>query len=136
MYINKQRNKFVTEKYSQIATDFFDLFGQDSYIGDDMLVNNCNAYFLKDEHFIDQFNQVAIAPIYKQMAWRMHILDFFFSHSLQAKGSYVECGVFRGFKSFFLLKKYQDQMMNRASFLFDTFEGIDRTFLMEVLSQR
>ena len=68
MYINKQRNKFVTEKYSQIATDFFDLFGQDSYIGDDMLVNNCNAYFLKDEHFIDQFNQVAIAPIYKHMA--------------------------------------------------------------------
>ena len=40
-------------------------------------------------------------------------------------GDFVECGVFRGFKSFFLLSYLEDKLSDRSYFLFDTFEGID-----------
>ena len=125
MHINKQRNIYVTKEYSRIVSDFVSLFPHDSYVGDDMLINNCNAYFLKDHDFLVRFEQVAKAPIYQQMAWRLHILDFFLSIALNTNGSYVECGVFRGFKSFFLLGKHHYQMMDRRSYLFDTFDGIE-----------
>ena len=125
MYVNKQRNKFITEQYRDLATEFDAMFGPDSFVGDDMLVHNCNRSFMHERLFVETFEEVAKAPIYQQMAWRMHVLDFFLKHALRADGNYVECGVFRGFKSYFLLKKNAEQIKDRKKFLFDTFEGID-----------
>jgi O-methyltransferase len=125
MYVNKQRNKFITEQYRDLATEFDAMFGPDSFVGDDMLVHNCNRSFMHEKLFVETFEEVAKAPIYQQMAWRMHVLDFFLKHALRADGNYVECGVFRGFKSYFLLKKNAEQIKDRKKFLFDTFKGID-----------
>ena len=41
------------------------------------------------------------------------------------KGAYVECGVFRGFKSFFLFLKNEELLKDCDKYLFDTFAGID-----------
>jgi O-methyltransferase len=125
LYINKQRNKYVTDEYVTLAEQFLKLFPEGSFCGDDMLVNNCNKSFLMDAKFMAVFKEVALAPMYEQMAWRLHILDFFLLHSLKKSGSYVECGVFRGFKSYFLIKKNYNKLKNRGKFLFDTFTGID-----------
>ena len=125
MYINKQRNKYVTEEYAILAEKFLKLFPEESFCGDDMLINNCNKSFLMDPEFMQVFNEVALAPMYDQMAWRLHILDFFLLHALKKNGSYVECGVFRGFKSYFLIKKNYAILKNRNKYLFDTFDGID-----------
>ena len=42
-------------------------------------------------------------------------------------GSY-ECGVFRGFKSDFLLTRHKDFLETNDAHLFDTFEGIDLSY--------
>ena len=125
MYVNKQRNKFITEQYRDLANEFNSMFGSDAFVGDDMLVHNCNRSFMHEKLFVETFEEVAKAPIYQQMAWRVHILDFFLKHALQTEGNYVECGVFRGFKSYFLFKKNALQIKDRQKFLFDTFQGID-----------
>jgi hypothetical protein len=39
-------------------------------------------------------------------------------------GDFVECGVFRGFKSFFLCKYFQFENMKRKFWLYDTFAGL------------
>ena len=49
MYVNKQRNKFITEQYRDLATEFYSMFGSDAFVGDDMLVHNCNRSFMHDE---------------------------------------------------------------------------------------
>jgi O-methyltransferase len=125
MYVSKQRNRYITEQYRDLATEFNSMFGPAAFVGDDMLIHNCNLSFMHDKLFAETFEEVAKAPIYQQMAWRVHVLDFFFKHALRIDGNYVECGVFRGFKSFFLLKKNAELIKNRKQFLFDTFEGID-----------
>ena len=45
--------------------------------------------------------------------------------ALDVPGAFMECGVFRGFKSYFLLKYFGEELANRKYFLLDTFEGID-----------
>ena len=81
MFINKQRNRHVTQQNAEIADHFCNLFPDDHYIGDDLLINNCNLMFQKDQHFKEIFSKKAKAPIYQQMAWRVHILDFFFNYA-------------------------------------------------------
>lgn len=83
--------------------------------------------FMRDDKFSEIFESVATADMYKQMAWRLHILDFFLQLSLKKSksGAYVECGVFRGFKSYYLFKKTSSLMEDRKKILIDTFEGID-----------
>ena len=65
MYINKQRNEFVTEKYTQIAGEFEKLLSPDLFVGDDMIVHNCNKIFMQDAGFKRTFDEVALSPIYK-----------------------------------------------------------------------
>ena len=45
--------------------------------------------------------------------------------ALKLDGVFIECGVFRGFKSFFLANYLGSELSNRKFYLFDTFEGID-----------
>jgi O-methyltransferase len=125
MYVNDQRNYFVTEKYRKLASKFTELFADGSFVGDDMLIHNCNMSFLRDEQFRGVFEKLAEAPVYQQMAWRLHILDHFLKHALRVGGNYVECGVFRGFKSCFLFENNWSLIKPRKKFLFDTFTGID-----------
>jgi len=128
MYVNKQRNCYITEKYEDLSDQFEKLFPDESFIGDDMLINNCNMHFNNDEDFSSLFNSLALSPVYQQMKWRLHILDYFLDVSLKSDGSYVECGVFRGFKSYFLFKRHKDKMNARNKYLFDTFEGIPEKY--------
>ena len=48
MYVNKQRNCYITEKYENLSDQFEKLFPGESFIGDDMLINNCNMHFNDD----------------------------------------------------------------------------------------
>ena len=86
-------------------------------------------HFNNDQEFLDLFNSIALSPIYQSKKWSLHVLDYYLDLALRSPGGYVECGVFRGFKSYFLLKKYKHKMQNREKYLFDTFEGIPKNTL-------
>ena len=127
-WLNRQRNKYVHAELSALIDKFQELFPSNSFVGDDMLISNRNAFFLDDPEFYNLFYECAKADMYKQMAWRLHVLDFFLSQSLKVPGDYVECGVFRGFKSYFLMQKHKLNMASRKCFLFDTFSGISEKY--------
>ena len=59
------------------------------------------------------------------MAWRMHNLVWAAKQALHIDGDFIECGVFRGFKSYSLLKYLTSELQKRRFFLCDTFNGID-----------
>lgn len=95
------------------------------FIGDEMLILNKNMHFMRDEKFKNLLSETAKSEHYKGMAYRLHLFVYAANLALSIKGDFVECGVFRGFKSFFLLSYLEDKLSDRSYFLFDTFEGID-----------
>ena len=67
MYVSKQRNRYITKQYQDLATEFNSMFGPAAFVGDDMLIHNCNLSFMHDKLFAETFEEVAKAPIYQQM---------------------------------------------------------------------
>ena len=94
------------------------------FSGDELFVANRAMGFLKDEKFVKVLNEIAIAPVYKGMAWRVHTLIWAVNNALKLPGDLVECGVFRGFKSLFICKYFEFEKLDRKLWLFDTYEGI------------
>lgn len=97
---------------------------KDVFKGDKMLLVDRIQSFFEDENFTSVFNDIAKADIYKEMAWRMNTLTWAAKQASKIDGDFVECGVFRGFKSFFILKYIDQEVWNNKKFwLYDTFEG-------------
>lgn len=65
------------------------------------------------------------------MAWRMHTLIWAAQRAIKLDGDFVECGTFRGFKSYFLAKYFEDEMKEKSLWLYDTFEGQPDNFDFE-----
>lgn len=95
------------------------------FMGDEMLVLNKNMHFFSDQKFNEVFCKTALNDHYKGMAWRMHVLLYASQMAMKVSGDFIECGVFRGFKSYFILSYFGELLSNRNYFLMDTFEGID-----------
>ena len=117
LYQKKRLLKSINEISKESSTCF---------IGDEMLVLNKNMHFFDDQKFSEIFNQTAKSAHYKGMAWRLHNLLFAAKEALKTNGDFIECGVFRGFKSFFLLSYLEEELKDRKFYLCDTFEGIDQ----------
>ncbi|MEK9669518.1 MAG: TylF/MycF/NovP-related O-methyltransferase [Gammaproteobacteria bacterium] len=97
------------------------------FVGDEMLVANRNMHFFEDPDFSNLLCILAQHPHYQGMAWRLHILCWAVSMSLRVNGCLMECGVFRGFKSLFIVKYFGDRLRDRTFYLCDTFDGIDES---------
>jgi O-methyltransferase len=96
----------------------------DHFFGDKMFVADRAFGFRNDDKFVEVFNEIAKAEIYQGMAWRVHTLAWAGKTALNLQGDFVECGVFRGFKSYFLLRYLSDQWKSQKFWLYDTYEGI------------
>ncbi len=121
----KAKNIFIQKKLKN-SVDFISSQCDNFFIGDEMMIANKNMHFFEDEHFYKILNATATSEVYQGMAWRMHNLVWASKMALGVKGDFIECGVFRGFKSYFLLKYLQETISDRNYYLFDTFEGIDQ----------
>ena len=115
MFVIKPKNKFE-EKIIERACEDLASLSQNIFIGDEMLVVNKSMHFFEDEVFMNVLNETAKAPIYQQMAWRMHNLVWAAKQALHIDGDFIECGVFRGFKSYFLLKYLTSELQKRRFF--------------------
>jgi O-methyltransferase len=94
------------------------------FFGDKMFVADRAVGFLRDAKFLEVLDEVARADIYRGMAWRCHTLCWAGRAALNLEGDFVECGVFRGFKSFFLLRYLADNWEQKRFWLYDTYEGL------------
>ena len=122
--LNKYKNNSQKSRVSgalELITNESDQF----FVGDEMLVLNKSMHFMDDEDFVKLFEQTARSPHYKGMAWRLHNLIYAAKHALSVEGDFIECGVFIGFKSYFLINYLRQSLATRKYYLLDTFEGID-----------
>ena len=126
MNLFKSRNKYDAKRQEDALSVIFDQ-ADSFFLGDEMLVANKNTHFLDDPVFSSLLADLATHPQYSGMAWRLHVLCWAVSLATQIEGSCIECGVFRGFKSLFLLKYFGATLANRKYYLFDTYEGIDES---------
>ena len=124
MKLFKTNNKFEQKEQEEALENIISK-ADTHFLGDEMLVVNKNMHFFNDEKFTKVLDELAVAQIYKGMAWRLHTLVWASEMALKIDGCFIECGVFRGFKSDFLLKYFEEKIEKRPYYLFDTFEGID-----------
>lgn len=115
----QQKDKVLT------ATDVIKQESETYFVGDEMLILNKNMHFMNDKKFASILNETATSDLYKGMAWRMHNLVYASKMALRVPGDFMECGVFRGFKSYFLLNYFKDTLADRNYYLCDTYAGID-----------
>lgn len=94
------------------------------FLGDGLFVSDRAMGFYDDEVFTKVLNDIAKAPVYQQMAWRLHTLVWAAKSVMELEGDFVECGVFRGFKSDFLCRYFDFRSLTRSFYLYDTYEGI------------
>lgn len=118
------KNKYDQARQQQ-CLESLSAMHEKSFVGDGMLVVDKNMHFFDDADFCRVLDEMAKAPIYRGMAWRMHVLIWCVEQALKQKGCFIECGVFRGFKSHFLLEYFGQRLAQRPYYLFDTFAGID-----------
>jgi hypothetical protein len=96
------------------------------FAGDHLItVGRCMA-FLDDKKFMDAYNKNVQNRQERSLLWRLHTLAWAAQHCSRIPGSFVECGVYRGFCSA-VLTDYLDfstTQAHRSYYLYDTFEGI------------
>ncbi len=116
---NKEQNNLLTLAKEILRAEY-----PRHFLGDDMFIADRNMTFLADEKFVSILNELAKAPMYKGMAWRVHTLVWAIKSVMHLSGDFVECGVFRGFKSHFLCKYFDFETSDKQFWLYDTYEGI------------
>jgi O-methyltransferase len=98
--------------------------------GDRLLTLDKASAFLDDPQFEASFRAIKGAHIYDQyenphtIAWRLHTLVWAAKNAMRLKGDFVECGVFKGDMTWFVLSMLGDAF-DRTFFLYDSFIGLD-----------
>lgn len=100
---------------------------EEGFWGDEMILWNRCGHFQLSPSFMGAFKKEAGHSIYQSMIWRCHVLCTSAERIVRKgiPGDFIECGVFRGFKSKVLLNYLDNCLGDRQFFLCDTYEGID-----------
>jgi len=80
--------------------------------------------FSEDAKFQAAMERCAENEQDRSLSWRLHTLTWAAGQCLQLPGDYVECGVYKGFCSHFLVEYLDFGASDKRLFLYDTYEGI------------
>lgn len=80
--------------------------------------------FLDDKKFTDTLSKVAKTAQERSLVWRLHTQTWAAQHCLGLPGEFMECGVYKGFCSEFMVEYLDFADVAKTLFLHDTFEGI------------
>jgi len=92
--------------------------------GDNMIALDRVMGFSEDPRFIQAMSLCAENDQERSLSWRLHTLSWAGHHCLNLSGDFVECGVYKGFCSHFLVEYLQFKEQNKKLYLYDTYEGI------------
>jgi hypothetical protein len=102
------------------------------YYDQDGLFSSHNCEFMNDSKFVDAYQRgVKACEGDYLFHWRVHVALWVASHAVNLFGSFVECGVNRGFLSSAIMKYFNWNSLNKQFFLFDTFCGLDEALVSE-----
>lgn len=90
-------------------------------------VDRCMG-FIEDKDFMEAFQKAVKTDQDKSLIWRVHTLAWAADHCKHLEGDFVECGVYKGFCSFFLVNYLDFGNMDRSFYLYDTFAGIPEAY--------
>lgn len=93
------------------------------YAADNLIAVDKSLGFLKDTKFIQSFEKYAESEQEKSLGWRLHTLIWATQSCLNIPGDFVECGVLKGFSSAVIADYHGFENVNKAMYLYDTFEG-------------
>ena len=98
-----------------------------SYVDDGMAANHVFD-FLKDEKFINSYNEGKKTGAIKNhpgdIHYRAYIACYFSKFASKIEGDFVECGVGKGLLSKTIVSYINFENLNKVFYLLDTFEGI------------
>lgn len=80
--------------------------------------------FLSDDRFNAALQRTATTAQERSLVWRLHTQAWAAGQCLHLSGDFVECGVYRGFCSHFLIEYLNFSATEKRFYLYDTFEGI------------
>jgi hypothetical protein len=86
-------------------------------------VERCMGFW-DDPKFKQALDATAKTPQERSLVWRLHTQCWAAGQCLAIDGDFVECGVYRGFCSEFLIHYLSLSDTDKTLFLYDTFEGI------------
>lgn len=99
---------------------------------EDWLITDHNPSFLKDPAFMAAYQRgvEATGEDYR-FRWRVHVALWAAAQASKLEGDFVECGVNKGFLSSAIMRYLDWNALNKAFFLFDTFEGLEPTLVTD-----
>lgn len=117
----------IDEKQQNIlrhVLGIIDLLFRKTFHADQLItVERCMG-FLEDKKFMSVMQSVATSPQERSLMWRLHTQVWAARECLSLPGDFVECGVYKGFCSEFLIQYLDFAKATKTFFLYDTFEGI------------
>lgn len=128
-YVSKKgpNNQYALNEAGRHLHDtFLKVYGEDN-----LIVLDRNLAFLDDAQFNQLVSEAAISVEERGLAWRAHVAGWFGKQALALGGDFVECGVLRGFTSYFLCKYLNFQDYPGQFWLYDTFAGLPDQYSSE-----
>lgn len=93
---------------------------------EDGLVTIHNADLMGEPRFRKAYQRgVSAEAVDYYIHWRVHIILWAASYALHLPGDFIECGVYRGFRSSAIMDYLDWNNLDRRFFLLDTFRGLD-----------
>jgi hypothetical protein len=80
--------------------------------------------FMEDPKFVETLKKVATNPQERSLVWRLHTQMWAANQCLGLPGDFMECGVYKGFCSHFMVDYLDFAKSGKTLYLHDTFEGI------------
>ncbi|MBW4694587.1 MAG: TylF/MycF family methyltransferase [Lyngbya sp. HA4199-MV5] len=112
------------ETFRQALGSIVELYGGHVFAADMLITIGRNLSFCLDKKLDASFMSTAQTDQEKSLVWRLHVLTWAASNALHVEGDFVECGVFHGFSSAVICKYLEFERLERAFYLYDTFNGL------------
>lgn len=133
MVFVSQTAKWLSEQDKDKVAKAVDLlqkvYGENIFSNDNLISMGRHVGFMADPDFSRAYEIECQTPHSQSLVWRLHILSTACLNALAISGDFVECGVFKGFKSAFLCNFMQfEHHTNKQFYLYDTFDGIPEKY--------
>ena len=117
--LNQQQGQVFKSALDIISALYGRVFRADHLI----TIDRCMG-FIEDEAFNTALGKTARTEQEQSLIWRLHTLGWAAKQCLSLPGDFVECGVYKGFCSHFLVEYTSFDSSGKTFFLYDTFSGI------------
>jgi O-methyltransferase len=127
MFYPTKGNPADREFFKQALQRFHRMFDRVTAL-DNVILFDRNLGYQNDANFVRALGNAARTPQEQTLELRLNTLVWAATHALHVAGDFVECGVYQGFCSAFLVDYLDFSAVQKIYYLYDTFAGIPEEF--------